>query len=317
MPNEPASIAVCLSTLHRPEGLARALRSVAAQRFPAPGPSLVAIVVNNDPQDDRPARAVAEVRERTGLRIELFAEPRRGVAPPRNRALAAALAAVGETGLIAFLDDDEEAPPQWLASLLLVKRRFGAEIVTGPVEPRFGSPPPPWIESGGFFARQRHPTGSRRPWAFTNNVLFEARLLSRLDRWFDERFARLSEDRHFFERLARSGAAIVWADEAVVVEDVPAARLDAAWIATRLRTVGRCVGPLRRDLDGAAVAWANCLCKGLAWLAIGGTAVAGGVLAGRATRVRGRSWIAYGIGLLEGVALGDRAGRPPDGGDAS
>lgn len=316
MPNEPASIAVCLSTRHRPEGLARALASVAAQQLPEPAPPLLAIVVNNDPADDRPAAVVAEIRGRTGLRVELLAEPRRGVAPPRNRALAAALAAVGETGLVAFLDDDEEAPPQWLDSLLRVKRRFAAEIVTGPVEPRFAVPPPAWIESGGFFARQRHPTGSRRPWAFTNNVLFEARLLSRLDRWFDERFARLSEDRHFFERLARSGAAIVWADEAVVVEDLPASRLDADWMATRLRTVGRCVGPLRRDLDGAAVAWGNCLCKGIAWLAIGGATAAAGALAGRAVRVRGRSWFAYGVGLLEGVAFGDRAGRPPLGGDA-
>jgi succinoglycan biosynthesis protein ExoM len=315
MPNETASIAVCLSTRHRPEGLARALESVAAQRLPEPAPPLVAIVVNNDPADDRPAGVVAAIRARTGLRVELLVEPRRGVAPPRNRALAAAIAAVGEAGLVAFLDDDEEAPPQWLATLLLVKRRFGAEIVTGPVEPRFAAPPPAWIESGGFFARQRHPTGSRRRWAFTNNVLFEARLPSRLDRWFDERFERLSEDRHFFERLARSGAAIVWADEAAVVEDVPASRLHAGWITARLRTVGRCVGPLRRDLDGSAAAWANCLGKGIAWLAIGGATAAAGAVAGRATRVRGRSWIAYGVGLLEGVALGDRAGRPPRIGD--
>ena len=52
---------------------------------------------------------------------------------------------------------------------------------------------------------------------FSINVIFDSILLERLETWFDEGFLRLSEDRHFFQRLARSGARIVWAADAVVI----------------------------------------------------------------------------------------------------
>ena len=58
-------------------------------------------------------------------------EPAAGVANARNAAMAAAS---GE--LIAFLDDDEEAAPGWLAALIDAQRRFDADVVFGPVHAR-------------------------------------------------------------------------------------------------------------------------------------------------------------------------------------
>src|SRR5690606_26113921 len=54
-----------------------------------------------------------------------------GVANARNAAVSAAK---GE--LIAFLDDDEEAPPDWLAALLAAQARHDADVVFGPVRGR-------------------------------------------------------------------------------------------------------------------------------------------------------------------------------------
>lgn len=305
-----AAVALSISTLHRPEGLARVLRSVAAQRAGGVTPKVV--VVNNDPADREPHAVAARVAAETGLAIETLDEPVRGVAPPRNRGLGRARELAPVVG---FLDDDEEAPPGWLAEMLRVKREFGGDVVTGPVAPRFVETPPEWVVRGGFFARRRRPDGSRRPWAFTNNVLLDAALLDRLDRWFDGSFLRLSEDRHFFQRLARAGARIVWADAAEVIDHVPPSRTTEEWLVRRMRTVGRCVAPVVRDLDGPAVALASCLAKAPAWIAIGGATVAAGSLGGLETRVRGRGWIAYGVGLLEGALVPSAGGKPVAPGD--
>jgi succinoglycan biosynthesis protein ExoM len=310
-PPMPEAVAISVSTLHRAAGLERVLRSLAAQAGPAL-PRIVAVVVNNDPSDAGPRATVERVRGETGLAIELLDEPRRGVAPPRNRGLARARELAPVVG---FLDDDEEAPPGWLAALLRAKRDFAADVVTGPVEPRFASPPPAWVERGGFFAAARRPHGSLRPWAFTNNVLLDAALADRLDRWFDDSFLRLSEDRHFFQRLARTGARIVWAADAAVIDHVAPGRVSEEWLVRRMRTVGRCVAPVVRDLDGRGAALASCLAKGPAWIAIGSATYAAGAVGGKAVRVRGRRWIAYGVGLLEGAIVPSAAGAPSPGAD--
>jgi succinoglycan biosynthesis protein ExoM len=304
-------IAISISTLHRPDGLERILRSLAAQRVDDAGPDLVAIVVNNDPADDRPQAVADLVTRETGLRVEVHAEPKRGVAPPRNRGLRRALEVAGPDGLLGFVDDDEEVTDGWLAEMLRVKAEFHAEIVTGPVLPRFEETPPDWIVSGRFFDKPVRATGSERPWAFTNNVLFDAAIVERLGgRHFDEGFLRLSEDRHFFQRLTRSGARIVWAADAPVFDAIPPGRTTAGWLVRRMRTVGRCVAPLRRDLDGPIRAIVMTLAKAPVWIAIGTATTLVGVVGGRAMRVRGRSWIAYGVGLAEGVFSSSLAGRP-------
>jgi glycosyltransferase involved in cell wall biosynthesis len=304
------AVALSISTLDRPEGLERTLRSVAAQR--ADGGTVAAVVVNNSPADRAPHEIAARVAAETGLAIETLDEPVRGVAPPRNRGLARARELAP---IVGFLDDDEEAPPGWLAEMLRVKREFRGDVVTGPVAPRFVETPPEWVVRGGFFARKRRPDGSLRSWAFTNNVLFDATLLDRLDRWFDGSFLRLSEDRHFFQRLARTGARIVWADAAEVIDHVPPSRTTEEWLVRRMRTVGRCVAPVVRDLDGRAVAVASSLAKGPVWIAIGGVTRAAGAVGGVETRVRGRSWIAYGVGLLEGALVPSAGGKPVAEGD--
>jgi len=100
-PPMPEAVAISVSTLHRAAGLERVLRSLAAQAGPSL-PRIVAVVVNNDPTDAGPRATVERVRGETGLAIELLDEPRRGVAPPRNRGLARARELAPVVG---FLDE--------------------------------------------------------------------------------------------------------------------------------------------------------------------------------------------------------------------
>lgn len=287
-------IAVCIPTLHRPAGLERALRSVAAQQLE--GVSLRAVVANNDPADRAPHDIALRVSQETGLVIEIVDEPARGTAPPRNAAMRVARA---DADCIAFLDDDEEATPRWIAALLRVKRAHGADVVTGGVVPRFEAPPPAWATELRLFERPQRATGSPRPWAFTGNVLFDAALLDRLDIWFDPRFVQ-GEDRHFFARLAATGARIVWCADEPPVETVPASRLDPAWVARRMRAIGRAVTAIERDTPAATLAAPRNLAKGGVWIAVGSAQWLAGLALGATQRVAGRRLVAYGCGLVEG-----------------
>lgn len=297
-------IAILIATFRRATSLERALRSVAAQRV-EPHVRLRAIVANNDPDDPLPAEIVARVARETTLDITLVAEPARGPAHARNRALREAHRTCDA---IAFLDDDEEAPPGWIAALLATKERFGADIVTGGIVPRFEVAPPTWAVEGRFYARPTRTTGSTRPWAFTGNVLFDAALLDRLPTWFDGRFLQ-GEDRHFFARLAATGARIIWCAEESPVEYVPASRVDPTWLVRRMRAIGRSVTAIERDTPRAAFARTRNLAKGLTWIAIALVEwVAGGIIA-LFTRSPVRLFtalmhLAYGVGLIEG-ALGE------------
>jgi hypothetical protein len=72
------------------------------------------------------------------------------------------------------------------------------------------------------------------PYAYTNNVLFRARILTDLALRFDDRWALMGgEDRRFFQRVGMAGYKIVWADEALVTEWVPESRVRVRWVLQR------------------------------------------------------------------------------------
>jgi glycosyltransferase involved in cell wall biosynthesis len=292
-------IAVCISTLARPEGLERALASAIAQELAGSAAVLGEIVVvNNDPSDERPREIVARLARGASVPVTLLDEPVRGTAPPRNRALTHAR---GRCELIAFLDDDEEAPRGWLASLVATRARFAAHVVTGPVTPVLDADAPAWAHR--MHARPTRPTGSPRPWAFTGNVLFDAALLDRIEPWFDPRFTQ-GEDRHFFARAAAAGARIVWCAEDAPHEFVGRARLEPAWFARRMHAIGRAVTAIERDTPARRGARMRNTAKGIAWIAIGAATWTAGLPGLVELRVRGRAHAAYGAGLVAGATLG-------------
>ncbi len=111
-----------------------------------PGPFRV-IVVDNDP---RSGGARELLRDFDDPRLELIAEPRRGVSWARNAGLAACNAE-----FIAFTDDDTRADPGWLRALvatLACDQRVHA--VTGLVLPEsLETAEAQWFESGVGFSK--------------------------------------------------------------------------------------------------------------------------------------------------------------------
>lgn len=115
-------VSIVIPTFRRPEALAHALASALAQNLGDLTAEIV--VVDNDPGGSAhpilPSSSVAPVR--------YVHAPEPGVANARNAGVAAARGA-----LIAFLDDDEIAPPGWLMAMVEVQRGLDADAVFGPV----------------------------------------------------------------------------------------------------------------------------------------------------------------------------------------
>jgi glycosyltransferase involved in cell wall biosynthesis len=224
---------VCICTFRRPAGLGVCLEALGAQELSADErlrPDVRVVVVDNDQAGDA-AAVCAQAELPVGWRIDCVSEPERGITHARARAVAEARS---DADWIAFLDDDERPGPCWLSSLLATQRETGARIVAGPVVPDLPPEVPAWLTRGRFFDRQRHPTGTVVDMTGTGNVLLHARMLRALPEPFDHRFALTGgEDTHLFMRLQQRGERIVWCDEAVVTETVPASRATAGWLVRR------------------------------------------------------------------------------------
>lgn len=291
--------AVCMATFRRPEGLARLLEGLNALDLPADCADIEFVVVDNDAEGS--GREICD-RLRPTIRwpVLYHIEPNRGIASARNKALASV---ESTADWIAFIDDDEAPAPGWLAELIRIQRQYDADVVTGPVYPRFEAGAPAWIEQGRFFDGPRHETGRRLDRSATNNVLIRASIIRGMPRRFDERFGLTGgEDVHFFRRLNLAGYKIVWAASAVVHESVPASRANAWWLIQRHFRAGNSLTAIDADLFPGIHTPALSLAKGLTWIGIGAILMPGGLVAGRANLVKALRLIAFGVGRLAGLA---------------
>ena len=128
-----------MSTYNRCELLIDAVSSVLAQRSEIT-PAFELIVVDNNSTDDTRA-IVLERFARFDGRVRYFFEPQQGLSYARNAGIRAARAP-----LVAFIDDDVRAQPDWVAA---IARAFcehpKADMVGGRVLPLWRSTPPAWL----------------------------------------------------------------------------------------------------------------------------------------------------------------------------
>jgi len=221
------NISLCIATYRRPQRLAALLQDlVVQQRLPNE-----VVVVDNDPAGS--ARAVVERQLELGapFPIHYDIQPQKNISLTRNRTVAMA-----RGDWVAFIDDDERAPPAWLGQLAEAADRFGADGVLGPVEPIVPVAAPAWIRRGSFYSWARMRTGTVVPANKLRfgNVLLCAALLRDSPAPFDPHYGQTGgEDGDLLARLVQHGACIVWCDEAVVHEPVEAARLTLRWLLLR------------------------------------------------------------------------------------
>jgi succinoglycan biosynthesis protein ExoM len=224
-------VSIVIPTLNRPQPLRRAVESALAQARPA-DLELEILVVDNSA--DGNARAVVEAFPAiSGLPVRYVAAPAPGVANARNAGVSAA------TGRwIAFLDDDQEASPGWLAAHVATARTTGADAVFGPAEAR--------AEDGGamgpfgpYFSRAiDRPDAADitdlSAYLGTNNSMFDRIRCLSDDPPFDTSLNEFGgEDSLLLKRLVIAGRRFAWSADGGVVEWVPPRRLNWAYVRKR------------------------------------------------------------------------------------
>lgn len=224
--------------MQRQEALGQLLSSIEKLTFKKiTCPVIEIIVVDNDPQATS-QEFVSTLQKSYRWSIKYVCEKRRGIPFARNTAI---YNCSDNFDYIVFIDDDEYVEALWLEELLIAQKEYNADVVTGPVIPKFTKAPPRWIEEGNFFARTRHVSGTDMKHVATNNVLISKDVIDYMKQTqlFNEKMSLTGgTDNHFFLRVYKKGFKMIWANEAVVYEWVPVSRANVKWILKRAYRIG-------------------------------------------------------------------------------
>ncbi len=228
-------ISIIIPTQRRLEGLARAARSVFVQAG-VEASSLELVVVDND-QTPSAAGVARMLAEEAPFPVRYVHEPAPGVANARNAGMTESK---GE--LIAFLDDDEEAPAEWLAALVSAQRRYEADVVFGPVHARAdGDKVGNRLYLERFFSRLGpEESGPIDHYYGCGDSLVRRGALPDPDRPFSAIRNHIGgEDDLLFGAMERAGAKFAWAADAWVWEDPAPERLTLRYTALRAFAYGQ------------------------------------------------------------------------------
>lgn len=225
---------VCVCTFRR-ASVADLLASLA--RMETPGWRMRVIVADND--DTASARETVEAAfTKHGLNGLYVHAPARNISVARNACLNATRAP-----LVAFIDDDEVARPDWLAQLIARHEATKAGVVFGKVVATYAPDAPLWMPLADLHSTPPPIRNGEIVGGYTCNVLMRRDAVGALR--FDPAYGRSGgEDTTFFAQLQRAGVAMAYAPDAVVDEPIPPSRSSLEWLKTRAYRAGQTWGLL-------------------------------------------------------------------------
>lgn len=137
---------------------------------------------------------------------------------------------------LAFIDDDEYPTENWLNELCSTMRQYNVKLVAGPIIPVYEADTPHWVQSIDIHNGKGLSTGDRIPYAATGNFLMHLPSIH-CTRFNPEYGKTGGSDTEFFLRLTAGAEPLemVWAENAIVHEDIPASK------ATTRSTIKRCL----------------------------------------------------------------------------
>ena len=246
-------VSVVIPTRGRPASLERAVRSVFAQEGLAKT-AVELVVVDNHAGADAKA-LVGRLAKPAPFPVVYVCEPTPGVASARNTGVAKARAP-----LIAFLDDDEEASPGWLAALLDAQARFDADAVFGEVR---GCAPESVRRHRAYFERFFSRLGPAEAgvikgyYGCGDSLVRRAALPDPAAPFAVSQNHRGGEDDILFHAMKERGARFAWAPAAWVWEHPDPKRLTLAYALRRAFGYGQgpsyaCAARNPPDWRGAA-----------------------------------------------------------------
>ena len=237
-PRSVPAISVVVCTYNRAALLRRALDSLALQTLPA---SQREFILVNDGSTDGTHAVAVEFAARTP-EFTAIDQTNAGLGAARNAGWLAARAP-----LIAFLDDDAIAPPDWLQKICAAFAAADARLAVlgGPIDPDWESPPPPWLTRDlmlwlTIFDLGPEPlTCNDRPIFGGANMAFRAAALREVD-GFPANLGRRGtsllshEESAIWSGLAARGWTNAYVPQLRVQHFTPTARMTVAWFRRRL-----------------------------------------------------------------------------------
>ncbi|MBC7632675.1 glycosyltransferase [Aeromicrobium sp.] len=224
-------VTIAVMTFRRPDDISDLLPKLIEQAEDNARTDTVieVLVVDNDP-DGGAREQVLTTASSASVKVRYENETTPGISAARNRALDAS----GTSDLLIFIDDDERPVEHWLRLLLDTYETTGADAVVGPVISQYVVEPEPWVAAGRFFDRRRLLTGTRIDVAATNNLLLDMARVRSLALRFDLAYGITGGgDTLFTKELHAQGGEMVWCDEAIVYDLVPADRVTRRWVIMR------------------------------------------------------------------------------------
>jgi GT2 family glycosyltransferase len=230
------SVVVCAHTTDRWEHLCRAISSLDTQ-LERPG-QIVVVIDHNDELEARARRRFAQA-------LVVRNPNQRGVSGARN---AGTVVATGE--IVAYLDDDATAEPEWLQRLCAAYADPCVAGVGGSIVPSWEGPKPGWFPDEFNWVVGCTYLGMPTTTAMVRNMIganmsFRRTVFARAG-MFDERFGRLAsgptgcDETEFCLRVRRTipGSELVYEPAARVRHAVPTERTAWSYFVDRCRGEG-------------------------------------------------------------------------------
>jgi GT2 family glycosyltransferase len=246
-------VTVVVPTWNRPLGLRRALEGLARQQLPGPEWDVTVVASAGDPA----ARPVVEaVAGRLAVPVTVADEPEPGASRARNRGV--------ETSrrVVAFLDDDCVPEPGWLAAITGPVLAGGWAAAGGKVVADPSVARPRWLGDAlvAYLAEydrgpEEHPLAGE-DFLLTANAAFDADLLTAAG-GFDPLLGptagrpTVNDDVDVCRKVRAAGGRILYVPAAVVVHELPVARLSPSYLLRRMHAQGRSDWILERRTFGA------------------------------------------------------------------
>ena len=230
-------VTVIIPTYKRPEGLARALSSILSQS--SCGRVVEVLIADNDPAGSAEAY-IKEINQTASVPIIYIHAPKPGVSNARNAAMAEA-----RGRYIAWLDDDQEAGPNWITSYLSTAEKYGAALTfcPSPAVIEGSAAGHPFFET--FFSRSGSAeSGVISEFHGCGNSFMDRNKCTLPDPVFDPKANESGgEDDILFTHIQSQDVVTAWTTDSHVMEYVPAWRATPDYV--RKRSFGFGQGPSR------------------------------------------------------------------------
>jgi succinoglycan biosynthesis protein ExoM len=220
------SVAVCICTRRRPEGLKQLLASINKINMPDDVDLSIVVVENDSKQQSE--FVVTEWAAQSRFKAKYFLETNQGISYARNRSVKEA----GNSDFCCFVDDDQIVHVNWMTELIKCQREFNADGVSGLTPALFN------FEAPAYIIKHHHddikPYGTIIEQAATGCLLLRKSFIDKLNQPFDLRLNFTGgEDFHMTHRISKLGGVIRINHNAISYEIIPEDRTTIKYVIKR------------------------------------------------------------------------------------